>query len=904
MTSTVSIRHLSIVTATLLLVLLGSTAMMLHLQLDRAGLPQGMEALLMLLLLIDAVIMGAIFIGVVIRPLLQDARESVRLVSMLQRAAEAANAASTVREAFQMAVDLVARESDWQVGHAFVREPSREHFSSLQTWYLSDSLRYAPLRSASAVADPWPGLSEGLPYTLLLKSGADIPARWAQARRSGLKVVLVVPVLVHNQPLAVLEFFRRDDNTPPARLLETLTGISLQLAHVLERQRSVQHAQLLETVVASANDSIVITSADLSHSGPEVIYVNQAFSAITEYAREEVIGRGPSFLQQHEKADIAKLDALRSALIQGKPFKGELLNYSKSGVERWLDLSVSPIRDANGTITNFAAIARDITERKRAEEIHEQFLGQLRRMNQRNEAITSELAESLQAAEKANQAKSDFLANMSHELRTPMNGVIGMATLLADTQLSDEQKDYVQAITGSAEALRTLLCDILDISKIEAGALTLENIPYYFHETVRETLRLLRPLADIKGIDLRLSISGDIPPAVWGDPGRVRQVVTNLVGNAVKFTDSGSVQVSVEMQPSSGDMLIAVADTGIGIPADKLINIFDKFTQADASITRKYGGTGLGLAITKQLVNLMGGAIDVTSAPGQGSTFWFTLPLRAASADDMRHLETVQDAGSDESARLPIALARALIVEDYPVNQVFARKLLHKFGFTNIDLTENGTQALAACDKNRYDIIFMDCQMPELDGFQTTAQLRGRGLRTPIVAMTANAMIGDRERCLKAGMDDYISKPLRIDLLRKILQRWFVLGDGVKAISAGVDSADAAVDMDQLRSFTDGDAEEERLLVTLFTDQAQLSLKAMDEALASNNNETWRSAAHRLKGSSGNLGAKKLSHLCKRAELNAQAADPEKVAMLANIRGELVRVQSYLHTTILSAVKG
>ena len=861
---------------------------------------------IVILVALDMAVATAVFTCMVVVPLMQRMRRSMQLSNLLQRAAEIANSAITVREAFQLTLELVARETGWDVGHVLMHQNKSRQLESVPIWFLRDGVRCLQMRTAPPLpVEHWPLLTEGQAVWLSLPALLTTVPRFGRAHQCGLRSCLLLPVLLDGRLMALIELYDSRFRTPETEVQAALTGIALQLAHVVEREQSQQRAQLLETVIADANDAVLISRADMNEDseGPNVIYVNEAFTAITEYDREDVLGKPLVFLQAHEKSDATVLSELRSSLLTGQPFKGELLNFSKSGTPRWLDLSVSPIRNADGAITNFAAIARDITERKRAEDIHQQFLSQLRRMNEKNEAMTADLAASLQQAEKANQAKSDFLANMSHELRTPMNGVIGMATLLADTPLDAEQKDFVQAIRGSAESLRTLLCDILDISKIEAGALTLENIPFYLQETLDDTLKLLRPLAEIKGIELAVELSGDVPPAIWGDPGRLRQVITNLVGNAVKFTNVGQVRVSCEIQPDAENLVLAVTDTGIGIPAEKLTNIFEKFTQADASITRKYGGTGLGLAITKQLVTLMGGTIDVASTPGQGSTFWFTLPLRAAQAEDMRVLEQAIEAHDEKAARLPVGQARALIVEDYPVNQVFARKLLQKFGFGHIDLAENGLQALEYAAKNRYDIIFMDCQMPELDGFQTTTQLRERGVRLPIGAMTANAMIGDRERCLKAGMDDYLSKPLRLDHMRKMLTRWFTLPDSSRPQIVDAQTGEAPVDLVQLRSFTDGDVEEERLLITLFTDQAQLSLAALQKCLESHDAEGWRSAAHRMKGASGNLGAKKLSHLCKKAEHGHQALRHEKEQILQAIRDELVRTQAYLHTAVLNASK-
>lgn len=533
----------------------------------------------------------------------------------------------------------------------------------------------------------------------------------------------------------------------------------------------------------------------------------------------------------------------------------------------------------------------------------EQTFRQLKRANLKAEAAARDLEESLAKAEAANKAKSDFLANMSHELRTPMNGVLGMAHLLADTELDAEQREFVTTINSSAEGLLMLLNDILDFSKIEAGALVLENIAYSPKQTLAGTAQLLSPNADKKGIELLYEAQEDVPEIIMGDPGRMRQVVTNLVGNALKFTERGYVRLSLGViDGDMGPLLhIRVEDTGMGIPADKLDEIFEKFTQADASVTRKYGGTGLGLAITKQLVTLMNGTIGVESIVGKGSTFWISLPIQEAAYCDVSFDESKQQAKHARSYdRIPIETAKALLVEDYPVNQVFAQKLLKKFGFVHIDLAENGAEAIEKYRKNSYDVIFMDCQMPELDGYQTTMKIRelenNTSRHTPIVAMTANAMMGDREKCLKAGMDDYTSKPLRAEHVHAILQALFIMIDTKetqKSEPAASAAEDSPIDMNQLRMFTDGDPNEEKALVELFLEQTKTLLAQLEQSTGAEKKEVWKSVAHRLKGSAGNLGASKLHFICKQAEAQFESNEAKKREMFAAITQEIERVAKF-----------
>ncbi len=404
----------------------------------------------------------------------------------------------------------------------------------------------------------------------------------------------------------------------------------------------------------------------------------------------------------------------------------------------------------------------------------EELRAELRQTNRGLEAAieerTTELRLARDAAFKAAQVKSEFLANMSHEIRTPMNAVLGTVAMLMDTELQTEQRSLAETIERSGRDLLTIINDILDFSKLEAGKLRVESIPFDLHDTIENVISLLNAKAEAKQIRLRMKIAEGTPREVIGDPGRLRQVLTNLIDNAIKFTLEGFVMVHVSPKPGPPGVhpvTITVRDSGIGMTPAQLDNVFEKFTQADTSTTRRFGGTGLGLTICRQLTELMGGGISATSEFGAGSTFTLTFPFKTP--------DTAGPAAAVAST-LPTRLSgRVLLAEDYPANQKIARWMLERLGL-HVTIAQDGKEVLAKlASEGPFDVILMDCQMPEMDGYEATKAIRTGNeavAQLPIIAMTAAALASDRDRCLASGMNDYISKPVQQGDLARTLARW------------------------------------------------------------------------------------------------------------------------------------
>jgi signal transduction histidine kinase/CheY-like chemotaxis protein len=538
--------------------------------------------------------------------------------------------------------------------------------------------------------------------------------------------------------------------------------------------------------------------------------------------------------------------------------------------------------------------------------------------------VSEEREHARAAAEAASLAKSQFLANMSHEIRTPMNGIVGMAELLAATQLDERQRRYLDAVHRSAASLVDLINDVLDLSKVEAGHEELHLADFDLRATLEEIIELPRERArarrDTRHIALELEVSPDLPDVFRGDALRLRQILTNLVGNALKFTERGRVRVSATLAEPGDSPLVrfAVADTGIGLTATQISRIFDAFTQADVSHARKYGGTGLGLAISRKLVELMGGEIGVTSQPGKGSTFWFTARFGRASA----HAPPTPSSESDELAELA---GHVLLVEDNELNCAVARGMLEGLGL-QVSIAANGIEAVHAVTHRRFDLVLMDCQMPEVDGFEATRRIRTQAAaanpaRIPIVALTANAVHGDRERCLAAGMDAYLAKPFRTAELHAAIRPWLAVHDDMPradghvtqasppaghdiapdaphhgaASAAGSSVLDLAV-LERLRGMRrSGHPDMVAAVVNLFVERSAALFESLVTAADAGDAPVARRLAHTLKSNCMQIGANGLAVLFKRAEAAAEEKDfPSVMRLIAEIAPALAAIREQL----------
>ena len=682
-----------------------------------------------------------------------------------------------------------------------------------------------------------------------------------------------------------------------------LARLPMATAMVLRHARNRRAAASTAAQFRSAFDDAAFGSALVKLQGEvgRLLRVNRSLSETTGLGSSELTHtRLQSLVHEDDRATLEQ--GLRE-LSEGRKsvFRSELHIPGAEGEPLWFLFSLSAVRDGSGKSTYAIAQFNDITSRKQAEH-----------------ALTLAHKQALAAS----RMKSEFVANMNHEIRTPLNGVLGLTELLADTDVIHEHPEYIAGLRTSGQALMSVVNQVLDFSKLDAGKLELHPEDFEPTMLVQQTIAFVASGAGRKGLSLNTWIDPRVPACLRADASRIRGVLANLLSNAVKFTDvSGEVAVRVSASGEDPQVLrFEVTDTGIGIEPGVLEHIFEPFQQADSSTTRRYGGTGLGLTITRQLVELMGGSIEVKSSPGTGSTFSFQVPCDAgAEPSNIRSRANgsarTQPASLDSRHRKVSSPASAkdvqvLLAEDDQINQLVAGQLLERAG-CRVEIASNGIEAVALATAHDYHVVFMDCQMPDLDGYEATRALRrheGSDRHVPIVAMTAHTMQGDRERCLACGMDDYVTKPLMPDELDRIVSRWTPRTNGPDpaapleaTTSVSVPAAEGPLDaasVERLRSDFGSTGALVRL-VGLFADQTPRLLADIRTAIKTGNVPTVRGTAHQLKGGCLTLAATHMAEFCEELETLAGGGSLEGAIALVD---QIESAFDEAHVALLGAV--
>lgn len=546
-----------------------------------------------------------------------------------------------------------------------------------------------------------------------------------------------------------------DENKQVVKIIGTAQDITAR--------KKEEELEKLAMVAIKSYNAVTIANKD-----GKIEWVNDGFTRLSGYKLEDVRGTSGQILRRGKNTGLSpETDYYKIILKEKKPLSYENKNYSKSGQEYWVLTSLTPILGETGDVEKIISIDSDISKQKRAEQ--ELILANdIAEMSIENGNMAlEELRKAKEQLEESLKVKERFLANMSHEIRTPMNAIIGFTNLLTRSDLNEEDSEYLDAIKTSGENLLVIINDILDISKMSSGKITFEKIPFSVLKVATTLTTLMQPKAQEKNLNLSFHVDESISENIIGDPTRLNQILTNLLGNAIKFTNSGDVKLTISVLQKTKEKVqlsFEVSDTGIGIPAESLGRIFESFTQATDDTSRKFGGTGLGLAITKQLVDLQGGTISVRSAVNHGTTFIVQLTYERCFLQTKGRTQKTQR-GTGE---FPLEGTRVLLVEDNVFNQVLAQKILERWKCT-VDVAENGKIAVQKAKQKKFDVILMDIQLPEMDGYETTHYIRNHlavpKRNTPIIAMTAHAFASEVEKCLNASMNDYISKPFNENAL-------------------------------------------------------------------------------------------------------------------------------------------
>ena len=723
----------------------------------------------------------------------------------------------------------------------------------------------ANLRTGSEPEPPGCCLSEGANYLEVCDRAVGAEAPDAAAFAAGIRAVLDGKREEYS-----LEYPCHSPDTQRWFLGRVSRFLINSQPYVLIEHTNITGRKLAEQVLQNSEERFRQLAENVREvfwmmppAADQILYVSPAY--------EEVWGRTCASLYRNpmswtetihpDDQEIAHRKFERQTA--GERVDSEYRIRTPDGQEKWIRDQAFPVRDQDGKLTRIVGIAEDITERKLYE---------------------TDLIQARKGADAANLAKSRFLANMSHEIRTPMNGVIGMVQLLLQTDLTDEQQQYATVAQESGRMVLALIDDILDLSRIEAGKIRLESLIFNLSDTLNGAVQPLRIQASAKGLGFDMQVSPEIPPVLRGDAHRLRQVLTNLCANAIKFTERGEVKLFAALErqgDGTATIRFTVTDSGIGLRPDQVALLFAPFVQADASTTRKYGGTGLGLAICRQLVGLMGGEIGVDSSEGHGSSFWFTVVMELPPGDQQQLSRGQGTQGNERGIGERVEAvgansARILVAEDNDTNRQVILAQLRKLGYTAAAAVANGAEAVDALQRGVYDLVLMDCEMPVMDGYAATRHIRNsRQPDIPIIALTANAMSADRDRCLGAGMSDYLAKPVDPKSLAEALTRW--LRVPAKTGAAGADTARSRQNFpeDMGRSESEpekpvfngqdllarlmGDRQLGGVVLKGFLDDTPTQLSILRKRLDEHDSAGARLQAHMLKGASATVAAERLS---------------------------------------------
>ncbi|MFU8889490.1 MAG: PAS domain S-box protein, partial [Trueperaceae bacterium] len=718
----------------------------------------------------------------------------------------------------------------------------------------------------------------------------EIPARWREVHERALRGEVL---RAEEDPFVRADgrvMWQRWEVRPWHTVDGAIGGIVIFVEDITEVVLARGEVVKLSQAVEQSPGSIVITGLDA-----RIEYVNEAFVEATGYSRDEVLGQNPRILNSG-KTSRATYDAMWATLTRGETWKGQFVNRRKDGSEYVEFAIISPLTATDGSTTHYVAVKEDITEKQRIARELDSYRFHL---EEQVIARTADLHEARRRADAANEAKSTFLANMSHEIRTPINAIVGLTHLLLRDDPTAGQRARLLKVEGAAGHLLSIVTDVLDLAKIEAGKLSVDARDFHLSAVLDHVRSMVAESARAKGIALTID-PDTVPEWLRGDPVRLRQALLNLAANAVKFTDAGAVHLSAERLDDDGRQLrvrFAVTDTGIGIAKDRIPQLFQAFEQADASITRAYGGSGLGLAITRKLAELMGGDVGVESEPGRGTRVWFTVVVERGSGVAPAQDEPAEDSGWQRD----LLGARVLLAEDSAINREVAAELLRGFGL-DVATAETGRAAVQAARSGTFDAILMDVHMPELDGLSATREIRrlpGYDA-VPILAMTANVFEEDRQACFAAGMDDFVAKPVDPSALRAVLATWLRRrADAPRSprrrapalAPVSVDAAQSAapqlpvdlvvegLDAEAGLRATGGDAPRYLDLLGRFLTAHAADARHLVAALSAGDVEAARQRVHALKGVAGTLGA---------TALQSAAADLESAVREARPADEFV----------------